>query len=250
MLKMKKSLLAILLPSLMVIQPTDSQAVVSNWIFTQSGSSYKYSNLRTTTGSPTYSFNTEFSPFLGDKQVKVLDFYRLKSSATLNFEYNSANSSPWKVSLDMPGTGASLGGDFTYRMSINSQADGEGICATLPSNCGPFFGTLLFDTAAAASNPQVRVFQANGDTPGAELTPISGGVSPNGIFNFTSPYNDIIVNIAWASLQDPTSMLSQSYTQVPAPLPILATATFFGTLGKIRRLSAKLHTESEKTSSL
>jgi hypothetical protein len=202
--------------------------------------SYKYS----TSNDPT-AFDTSFSGFLGDKQVKHLVSSSLKANTSFNFSYDTA-SPPWLVSLTSPtSTGVGLPGYFVYRMRISSQENGQQICSSVTKNCGPFFGTAKITAAPAISNPSVQIFQAYGDSwdPSSPIVTLNT-TGAQASYDFTSPYNDIIMLAQWSSLGN-TASLTMSFTQVPAPLPLMATATFLGTFGKIRRLSAKLQSKSK-----
>lgn len=231
--RLKKNVIAKLLPGVIfgsfLISTSDAQA--TPWALGPGPLAY------TTTqgdfgGGPT-SFDSGFSSFLGDKQVKIISANGvLPDENTVTFEYDPVYSQPWRVNYLTAGATANPG-FLNYRITLNSSQDGLGICATY-GQCGPNF---ILGTASPAhvSDGFVQTFyQASGDGPGTPIGSINGSGSIN-----LSPYTDLYVSVSWTGLQL-TSGTTMGYSQVPAPLPILGAAAFFGSVRRIGQASKRL----------
>ena len=128
-----------------------------------------------------------------------------------------------------------IASSYMYRVQINSQQDGLGICQTF-NRCHPFFNDVEF--GIQANNPALptkSIYVANGDTPGPLLLTLNNGQ----VKQFPSGYSDIIVQIDWPANQAVGDMYD-NYSQVPAPLPLLSAGAALGSLRKLRQLSTRL----------
>jgi hypothetical protein len=183
-------------------------------------------------GVPT-SFDSGFSSFLGDKQVKIISTNGvLPVENTVTFEYDPVYSQPWRVNYQTAGITASSG-SLNYRIKLDSAQDGLGVCTTY-GKCGP---TFILGTASPAhvSDGFLQTFyQASGDGPGSLIGSINGSGSIN-----LSSYDDLYVSVSWTGLQL-SSGTTMGYSQVPAPLPILGAAAFFGSVRRIGQASKRL----------
>jgi hypothetical protein len=232
---LKKNIIAKLLPGVIfgsfLISTSDAQA--TPWA--SGPGPLAYTTTQGTFGGVPTSFDTAFSSFLGDKQVKILTTSALPTENTVTFEYDPVYSQPWRVNYLTAGTTANPG-FLNYRITLNSSQDGLGICATY-GQCGPNFVLGTASPAHVSDGFVQKFYQAsgtNGDDPGALIGQINGSGSID-----LSPYTDLYVNVSWNQLQL-TSGTTMGYSQVPAPLPILGTAAFFGSVRRIGQASKRL----------
>jgi hypothetical protein len=230
--RLKKNIIAKLLPGVIfgsfLISTSDAQA--APWA--SGPGPLAYTTTQGDFGLGPTSFDINSSPFLGDKQVKILTTSALPTENTVTFEYDPVYSQPWRVNYQTAGT-SNTSGSLNYRITLNSSQDGLGICATY-GQCGPNF---ILGTASPAhvSDGFVQTFyQASGDGPGTQIGSITGSGSIN-----LSPYTDLYVSVSWTGLQL-TSGTTMGYSQVPAPLPILGAAAFFGSVRRIGQASKRL----------
>jgi hypothetical protein len=230
--RLKKNVIVKLLPGVIfgsfLISTNDAQA--TPWA--SGPGPLAYTTTQGNFGGGPISFDSVFSPFIGDKKVKILTTSALPTENTVTFEYDPIYSQPWRVNYLTAGTTANPG-YLNYRIQLDSSQDGLGVCATY-GQCGPNF---ILGTASPAHVSDVFVqtfYQASGDTPGSLIGSINGSGSIN-----LSPYTDLYVNVSWSGLQL-TSGTTMGYSQVPAPLPILGAAAFFGSIRRIGQASKRL----------
>lgn len=183
-------------------------------------------------------FDPGWSPWLGDKRMKVLNGGVLIGTTTsgndVEWSYKQSQARPWHMDLNQSGN-INIASSYMYRVQINSQQDGLAICQTF-NTCHPFFHEVEF--GIQANNPAVptkSIYVANGDTPGPLLLTLNNGqVKP-----FPSGFSDIIVQIDWPANQAVGDMYD-NYSQAPAPLPLLSAGAALGSLRKLRQLSNRL----------
>jgi hypothetical protein len=143
--RLKKNVIVKLLPGVIfgsfLISTSDAQA--TPWASGPGPLAYTTTQGNFGGGDP--FFDSGFSSFLGDKQVKILTTSGLPTENTVTFEYDPVYSQPWRVNYLTAGTTASIG-SLNYRIRLDSSQDGLGICATY-GKCGP---TFLLGTASPA----------------------------------------------------------------------------------------------------
>ena len=229
--RLKKNIITKLLPGVIfgsfLISTSDAQA--APWA---SGGPLAYTTTQGNFGEGSTFFDSNFSSFIGDKKVKILTTSALPTENTVTFEYDPVYSEPWRVNYLTAGTSASPG-SLNYRIQLDSAQDGLGVCTTY-GKCGP---TFILGTASPAhvSDGFLQTFyQANGDAQGSLIGSINGSGSIN-----LSSYDDLYVSVSWTGLQL-SSGTTMGYSQVPAPLPILGAAAFFGSVRRIGQASKRL----------
>jgi hypothetical protein len=130
-------------------------------------------------------------------------------------------------SLPEPSTGS-----YSYDLSIDPVL-----------GAGWTFGTAELDVnhTGTGQNVQKLVKDALG-------TPIATLTSLNGMPDGPVPISGTTINVTDSWSLDPTtgtiSSISNSYTQVPAPLPILGAGVALGSIRKLRKFSSRLKTFS------
>jgi hypothetical protein len=229
--RLKKNVIVKLLPGVIfgsfLISTSDAQA--TPWAQT---APLAYTTTQGDFGGGPISFDSVFSPFIGDKKVKILTTSALPTENTVTFEYDPIYSQPWRVNYLTAGTTANPG-YLNYRIRLDSSQDGLGVCATY-GQCGPNFILGTASPAHVIDDFTQTFYQASDDAPGSLIGSINGSGSIN-----LSPYTDLYVSVSWSGLQL-TSGTTMGYSQVPAPLPILGAAAFFGSVRRIGQASKRL----------
>lgn len=183
-------------------------------------------------------FDATWSPWLGDKRMKVLNGGIVDGMTTgpndIEWSYKPGSPLPWHVDLDQTGV-INSASSFLYRLQIDSTQDGLNICSTF-NTCFPFFNQAQFGIQAADPSLTVKtIYEAIGDTKGATLLTLTNGQTktlPNG-------YSDIIVEVSWGA-NNAIGDISDNYNQVPTPLPILGVGAAYGSIRKMRKISTQL----------
>ena len=182
---------------------------------------------------PLGQFDTGWSPFLGDKRMKILNGGLVNGMTIgtndVEWSYKQLQNRPWHVDLDQVGN-IDIASNLMYRVQIDPSQNGLNICSTFPDACKESFYTVDFSIQANNSAvPTKSIYEAIGDTPGALLLTLNNGE----VKTFPSSVSDIIVKIEWPAGQAIGDM-GDNYNQVPGPLPLLGAGVAFGFSRKLR----------------
>ena len=184
------------------------------------------------------SFDPAWSPWLGDKRMKILSSGSVVGITTpgndVEWSYKPLQDRPWHMNFDQQGT-INIASNLLYRVQIDSSKDGLDICQ-IYGKCWPNFYQVDFGIQATnPAGPTKSIYLADGDTPGMLLGTLKSGET----IALQTGATDLIVSIDWGADQSVGDMYD-NYNQAPAPLPILATACVFGSIRKLRFLSSRL----------
>jgi len=162
-----------------------------------------------------------------DKILTLLDWGSITEGSTLVFKYQTPNSHPWHVDLDLAGVDAD-GGFLNYTVEI-----------TDPSQVfsRAFLGGVLFQ----GSSPDVNKQIFSDSTFTTKICDITIGPSASQTCDISG--KQIWVKDTWLTGAGVDS-IANNYQQVPAPLPLLGVGAVFGSIRKLRKFSSQLKTFS------
>jgi hypothetical protein len=163
-----------------------------------------------------------------DKVLTLLDWTSIPTTSVLNFSFNPADPTPFEVDLEFDGlsTGAKDfdGGTLAYSLEIVE-------------------GPLTFDVVELRWNTGVpsptvtkEIFSDPFITKICELNADPSQCNISG--------QKIWVRDTWGATAGGMDNISNDYSQVPAPLPLLGVAATFGSIRKLRKFSSQLKTFS------
>jgi hypothetical protein len=165
-------------------------------------------------------------PNRSDKQLTLLDWGSIADGSTLQFSYQTPDSHPWHVDVDLAGNDTD-GGFLEYTVKIIGSND--------------FFVSAALMGAIQSNNPSVnkKIYSDSSFT--TQICDITIGPSANQTCNISG--NQIWVKDTWVSGQG-VDNFSNDYQQTPAPLPILGAGAAIGSIRKLRKFSSRLKTFS------
>jgi hypothetical protein len=171
---------------------------------------------------------------VGDKTLKTLSG---PDKGTGKVDFNSylvGATNNWQVDVAFnpsPLIGPVANAMFDSNIKINSP--------------GRHFGTAALSwsgTAAGPDDPAPSVTKSIYSAPGWNSNDLITTISSNGgDYRFTKPYNELWVRDVYnvpAGAQ--LNSFQNTYSQVPAPLPLLGAGAVFGSCRRLRRLSDRL----------
>ncbi len=196
-------------------------------------------------GGGSDSFDTDWSPYIGDKRVKILDYMvrdlpmnPSMETNTFAFAYDSGMPTmlPFHTDLDMYETGDNTAGFIEYLIEIDPNKvvnSPDGICGSAYPPCHPgiekisFGANLSGDTTGTAFALKTIMDVATGDTI-AELM-------PGEMYTFTGALPTTLkINISWDPGDGVVDNVTDNYKQSPGPLPLLGAGAAFGFSRKLR----------------
>jgi len=174
----------------------------------------------------------------GDKKLELLDWglangtsaignqAGIADGSTLQFTYQTPDSHPWHVDVDLAGNDTD-GGFLKYTMNI-----------TDPNFT---FSSAALMGAIQSNNPTVnkKIYSNSAFT--NLICDITIGPSANQTCNISG--QQIWVQDTWVSGQG-VDNFSNDFQQVPAPLPLLGVGAALGSIRKLRKFSSQLKTFS------
>jgi hypothetical protein len=200
-----------------------------------------------TTGNGSESDLFYTSPTIVDKKLTLLQWVNIPQLfpqllSNLEFAYEQLDTDyPWHVDLDL-NPSASANGSLTYKIDIVGCPDAPS-CA-LPYQ-GPFFdGVQLrgnFENGATIE----KIYGTGWD--GTNITGVIDTLNlPPGNENDGPAFGKTLYvqNVWTASPGNVIDNISDNYSQVPAPLPLLGVGAAFGSIRKLRKFSSQLKTFS------
>lgn len=185
---------------------------------------------------------------LGDKIFKMIDFGTLGAvdgaSGLLSFIWNDfpalgvTPNDNWNVLVDfIPSVPPPLTGYYKYELDVDT--------ANYP---GYTFKDVELDVNHSGVGQEVTKTIVKSTDPSVVLnTLVSMNGAPVGPVDILPPgQTHITVTDSWVSNPDTgrISSISNVYTQVPAPLPLLGVGAVFGSIRKLRKFSSQLKTFS------
>jgi hypothetical protein len=168
-------------------------------------------------------------PNTSDKVLTLLDWTSIPTTSVLNFSYNSLDPTPFEVDLEFdglsPGAKDFDGGSLSYLLEIVGSP-------------------LVFDIAELRWNtgfpsPTVtkEIFSDSSFT--TKICELNANPSQCNISG-----QKIWVRDTWGATAGGMDNISNDYSQVPAPLPLLGVGAAFGSIRKLRKFSSQLKTFS------
>ena len=163
---------------------------------------------------------------IGDKKLSLLGWLSIPGTAQLTYDLET-DPTPYHIDLDFGGTGAGKdfdGGILSYSLEIIN-------------------GPLQFDTAELAWNSGVpsptvtkEIFSDPFSTKICELNANPSQCNISG--------QKIWVRDTWGATVGGLDNVTNDFSQVPAPLPLLGAGAAFGSIRKLRKFSSQLKTFS------
>jgi hypothetical protein len=184
-------------------------------------------------GDPTGTVGAPPNP--SDKIFTLLNSNSILPDSTLVFSYISGpDIHPWHVDLDMGGSPTVQdfdGGFLGYTLEVtdpNSALISAYLAAQAPA------GSVTKDIYSSAA-----LYNAGSGGPGdiCQLTVLGTQCDFSGV-------SQIWVRDTWIATPAGVDNLSNDFSQVPAPLPLLGVAATFGSIRKLRKFSSQLKTFS------
>ena len=167
-------------------------------------------------------------PNPSDKQLTLLSWGSIANGSTLEFTYQTPDSHPWHVDVDLAGNDTD-GGFLKYTMNI-----------TDPNFT---FSSAALMGAIQSNNPSVnkKIYSNSAFT--NLICDITIGPSANQTCNISG--QQIWVQDTWVNGQG-VDNFSNDFQQVPvpAPLPLLGVGAALGSIRKLRKFSSQLKTFS------
>jgi hypothetical protein len=166
--------------------------------------------------NPIYSCST-LTTFPCDKTLTLLDWGSIADGSTIQFTYQTPDSHPWHVDVDLAGNDTD-GGFLKYTMDI-----------TDPNFT---FSSAALMGAIQSNNPSVNKKIYSDSAFNNLICDITIGPSANQTCNISG--KQIWVQDTWFSGQG-VDNFSNDFQQVPGPLPILGIGAAFGFSRKLRK---------------
>ena len=163
---------------------------------------------------------------VGDKILTLLGSDSIAVGSTLVFEYQTPDSHPWHVDLDLLGNDVD-GGFLNYTVEITDP--------------GQTFSSAFLGGLLQSNNPDVNKQIFSDSTFTTKICDITIGPFASQTCDISG--KQIWVKDTWQAGAGVDS-IANDYAQVPAPLPLLGVAAAFGSLRKLRKFSSQLKTFS------
>jgi hypothetical protein len=194
------------------------------------------------------AFDLTWSPWIGDKRVKLTSVGSSIANDQFSFKFNPANSS-WETVYDRGAPVSGANGAYSYIIEIDPTKNGAGVCTTFSTLCGGSFSSpvSIALTPVGGDSPPRNMTKTisevtAGDGKGATIASnfADDSTANTATLPIPSGLTRLWVDVTWSrgiGAGRGITGMTDSYMQipVPGPLPILGAGAAFGMSRRLRQ---------------